>query len=210
MPDKIQTIPGAPGVIIVDVSETIAGFIARTRTKVPKLRDVSKLERLYIHHSGSRGADGAKGAINSARYYLLQKKWRPKSKPMPPYHIWIPETGGPDGQVVMYQMAPIEWMCWHTGGLNRTGIGVACQGNKTSTPLTYNQEEGLEAIVAHLYHTELEPRGVGWHDDWLGGHWEVGRWGGDSKRSCPGKHTKRWLINYRDNVKSIARDEVEW
>ena len=191
----------AGGVKLVDLSEEVAELFDKYPRPANYLRDMSDVVRLYIHHTGASGASGKQGALNSLAWYAKDRKrrngkpvWRGKER-MPHYHLWLPRE--PDGDMIeIYQLAPFNWRCWHTGSANDHGIGLACQGNSTKQKLTTNQEEGLEAIVPWIQEEVLTACPPG--EDWLSMHNEADKYGAKRKASCPGVRLTTWVKDYRD------------
>lgn len=179
-----ETFAIADGVAVLDVS----GALPVHETKRYRSRRPIVIERVYVHHSGSRGEAGIAGAENCADYTIHAREW-----PGIPYHYWIPEEGLYDdcGRLVVLRTQPHETISYHTGGLNEFGLGVALQGNKTKRPVTDEQNQALDALLAWMLSAEsqlaLDPvRPIGWHSI-------AHVFGGRSKPSCPGKHTEAWL-----------------
>lgn len=191
------------GVKLIDLSEEVEELRRSTGRRRPITRgEEDKIIRLFVHHSGAAGRDGRAGAIASARFILRIKNWS-----MPPYHLWVPRK--PDGNMVeIYQMAPFNWRCFHTGKeANGNGVGLAIQGNTTSSAMTPHQIEALEAIIPWVQENVLEeppPSG----EPWLSWHSEADKYGGKKKSSCPGLRLRNWLEEYRDLIGKF--EDAEW
>lgn len=175
----------ADGVMVSD----IASSLPKHATKKYETRDVSKIERIYIHHSGRLGRDGAEGAHNSARYCVESRDW-----PGAPYHFWVPWMPiEHDDNRILYQMQALNVRCYHTGGVcNTHGIGVCLQGNTSTDGMSHHQVECLEALIPYL----AEECGLEYWD--IGMHNEAKKFGGPkNKPSCPGKAATAWVKQYR-------------
>lgn len=190
---------------IVDISPQIARYLPSDPTR----RDVSGIDKIFVHHSGFNGARGVNGALNSTRYVMKFRDFE-----MPPYHYWLPQEPIDDGEVVIYQLAPHDWRCWHTGGeANERGVGVVCQGNRNlrysrDHQLPPHQEIGLNALIPYLYGSALDNRVDLWHSDWLSWHSEGDRFGGRKKDACPGRFLQTWLAEYRETVNATRHEDV--
>lgn len=185
------------GVSLIDLSPTIRRMLPGK----PRTRPLSLVHRAYVHHSGTNGARGRKGAINSARFVINVRGWS-----RPAYHYWLPRE--PDGSMVeIYQMAPPHWRCYHTKGApNIHGIGIVLQGDTNKERFTQHQEEGLEAILAYVRESGIvrdPPDGR----SWLSWHSDSGQFGGTNpKPSCPGRRLEIYLEEYRDKLINFMED----
>lgn len=177
------------GVDLVDLTGETAKLMQRA--PVHRMRDPY---RLYVHHSGADGRKGYDGGIAAAKFFI-----RVREMSMPPYHFWIPRDPEIEGRIEIYQMAPVNWRCYHTGGhANTHGVGLAVQGNLSKRKLSHHQEEAMEAAVPyieeHILNRDLLPD----DEPWLSWHAEADRFGGKAKAACPGSHLRGWLREYRD------------
>ena len=175
----------AGGIALWDVSELL-----------PRRRDTKRqgsIKRLYVHHSGRLGRSGFDGVYNSARYVVVQRKF-----PGPAYTFWIPYTSQWDwnGSRVVYRCNPDDVRSWHTGGdANSHGIACCLQGNTNKREISQHQIECLEALIpwcVERYGLEL-PDGLSWHS-------EAAKYGGRSKRACPGLSAEAWLSGWKEAI----------
>lgn len=204
MPDDFQHIENIEnGICLIDISAKMP----KHRSLEYGTRSVDQVERIYVHHSGKLGLTGKRarqGAINSAKYSISPPRPGAKKKktvfPGAAYHFWIPFSD-PDeihDAFVFYRMNPDEVVCWHTGGLNSTGIGICCQGNTSRNGLSDSQKEILEALIPWCWvrYRLKGPDALSWHS-------ETGRFpGGRPKKNCPGKAAEAWVKAYRALIDS--------
>lgn len=183
----------AGGVHLWDVSH----LLPHTRRKRKK-RDVSKIDRLFFHHSGRLGRAGFEGCWRSAHYVVNQRR-KPDGTlakfPGPAYTFWIPAEDVRDssGALVVYRCNPDSERSYHTGGrANIRGVAAVFQGNTTKRPLTHSHHECSEALIPWSVdqYALAMPEGLSWHS--------VAKRDGarKNKPACPGKHAVAWLEEY--------------
>jgi hypothetical protein len=172
-----------------------------------KNRDVSAIERLYMHKSGADGPAGFKGALGMATF-CTNTEWG-RGWPGAPYHFWASRNPDidPAGRFVCYRTQRDEVRSYHTGGdANGHGLGFAVQGNydgewdllgpelprieRAPSPEAMIIVEDMVAWIAKRYVLEI-------HDTWLSGHWEAARFGGKNKPVCPGDALRQWVLRRR-------------
>lgn len=217
----------SPGVVLVDVGKEMP---RQTRNEYPdevlihRRRQLSAIERVYVHHSGAEGKPGLLGAENSARYVVNHRGFHCAA-----YHYWIPSepivwrrleaelqsAPGATELVVRPDAVPFAVLrlnadserTWHTGGkANTHGIGVCLQGNLNKRDLTDFQKECMEALLPWLCeyydmceydYREPSKTWLSWHSasrPYVGARWLKKH--GDVKKACPGKYTEQWLREY--------------
>lgn len=201
----------AGGVSLYDVSH----LLPKHKRKRYKVRDVEKIDRAFVHHSGAMGKLGFEGLEASARYSIREIKRenedgemvvRKKAWPGFAYHLWI-QNGDPwtvdrdpGGNLVVYMGNRFETRSYHTGGdANTFGVGVVLQGNTTTGGLSWAHEESLEAVLPWLRdeHGLSYPSGLGWHSI-------ADTMDGKRKPTCPGKGAEMWLRGYLRGYKTDA------
>lgn len=178
----------AGGLALWDVS-----FLLPTGGRKYPHRDPEGITRIYIHDSGADGQHGFDGARNSARYVVEHRHW-----PGAAYHFWCPSWPDRDAEnrMAIYRMQRDDVLCYHTGGLNKTGIGVCVQGRlgeRGGTPEQIDMLEGLLPWLRDRYRLLSD-------SDWLSMHSEAHRWGGHAKPSCPGPAMAAWVRAYRERA----------
>lgn len=175
----------AGGVALYDVSHLMP---RHPKKKVPT-REAKGIVRQYHHHSGALGAKGYEGAFNSARYVVEQRGF-----PGAAYTYWL--SYEPDiaaDRLAIYRLNRDDAHSWHTGGkANAHGVAVCWQGNLSETNPSDAQYEMAEALIPWL----IERHGMAL-PDCLSWHSEAARFGGRSKKTCPGPHVSAWLESYR-------------
>lgn len=192
-PGLIHECDIADGVALYDGTHLLDAEWPRKRH--PKRPPGQRIDRAFIHHSGSLGAAGWEGARRSVRYVRTQRK---PAFPLPPYHLWLPyaEVRDDGGRLLVFRMAEDEARCWHTGGkANDRGIGVCLQGNLRASGPAAAQVQALQALLPWL----AERHGWAWSDigEWLGWHSDAVRHGAPrGKAQCPGAATVKWLREY--------------
>jgi hypothetical protein len=190
---KLESDLGA-GVALYDVAHLLE------RTPREKRRNPAAIVRLFHHHSGALGRDGFGGLAASARYVVEQREFRG-----PAYTYWLaftPDTDG-EGRLVVYRAQPDDVVSSHTGGLNATGIAACWQGNLGKTRPSAAQRRMAERLCLYLErrHPSLE------HSF----HAEAAKFGGRSKKTCPGPHVTRWVEAWRSPARALefgARETV--
>lgn len=196
MSDSIVQIAG--GIVLVDLTDDLP----RHKTKRYRKRDVAKIDRIYVHHSGRLGRPGKPGALASAGYAIKEPTEKTPKKVAYAggnYHVWVPWAGGIRAyqrprDTVCYRMNADETRCAHTYGLNPRGWSIVLQGNTTTDGMSDSQKEVLEALLPWgRERFELE-------GDWLGWHSIADKWGGRAKKACPGREAVEWLEAYRDGL----------
>lgn len=175
------------------LSNTVALYdvshLLKRKVKEEK-RDVSKIVRVYHHHSGADGRAGFDGLSASARYVVDSRGF-----PGPAYTYWLafePDTD-PAGRMVVYRCNADDIRSWHTGAkANAHGIAIAWQGNLGARKPSAAQREMAEALMAYVTarHGLTMPLGVSYHA-------EADKFGGRAKASCPGPHVTAWVHEYR-------------
>lgn len=182
----------AGGVVLYDVVKALP------RHKVKRYRDRDEpIERVFTHHSGALGRAGFEGMAASARYVVSPKRPWKKNGDWPgfAYTYWLAYKADTDrqGNLVIYRGNHDETRSNHTGGTNDNSIAVVWQGNTTKKPPSSDQIEMAEAFYPWLVErhkaTLVQPA--------LSFHAEAGKYGGRSKRTCPGSHLEMWLRGYR-------------
>lgn len=170
------------------------------RKKHPKRPPGQRIDRAFIHHSGSLGAAGWEGARRSVRYVRVQRK---KPFPIQPYTMWAPhdELRDDDGRLVFFRLAEDDARVWSTGGLaNDRSVSLCLQGDLRRSGPSPSQVQVLQAALPWL----AERHGWAWSEigDWLGWHSEATKHGApNNKVNCPGAATVKWLRDYVDGTK---------
>lgn len=180
----------AGGIRLYDVSH----LLPRSPSKRYPRRNLSKIVRLYLHHSGADHPerDGFEAMADSARFVVNHRGW-----PGFAYTFWLARNADrdPDGELVVYRGNPDDARTYHTGGLaNGHGVAAVLEGNTTTQGMTHDQVEALEALIPWTW--ENYPRTVG-RELFIAGHAESRRFGGSGKRTCPGTAALEWIREYR-------------
>jgi len=185
----------ALGVALWDVTATMPQGGHRRKTRRPKGAAISGV---YVHHSGSLGADGVEGAIRSAEY-VVSKRDFPGGQG--PYHLWLPyhPLRDDEGRMVLLRMSRDEQRTWSQGAkANDHGWSMCLQGNLTKAPISAFQVELLEAAIPWALARFGLPIAA------LRMHAEAGDHGGRSKATCPGESARAWLKAYRRSAAASA------
>ena len=145
----------------------------------------------FLHHSGSLGASGVQGAVNSANYVVRERNFPGGQGP---YHIWIPYEKLKDatGAYVALRMSADKQRTWSQGDdANDWGWSICLQGNLTKKTISPSQIEVLEALLPWAMDR------FGWSGSDLLMHKEASSVGGRSKSTCPGTSAEAYLREYR-------------
>lgn len=179
-----------PGVVLWDVSDRMPRH-ARKRY----VKRTQRVRRLYVHQSAGDGPAGIAGAIASAAFCVNHR-----NMPGMPYHLWIPTADLFDsqGRRVVLRTQRTEIRSHHTGDdelgaangqPNNHGLSVTFQGNHASRPPSAHQKACFPAVAFWLLaqpDTDRESP-IAWHAI-------ASLFGGDNKRSCPGRGVLDWLL----------------
>jgi LysM repeat protein len=137
-----------------------------------KNRDLSKVNKIALHHSGAEGTiDG------HARYHVETKGW-----PGIAYHIHIDRKGK------VSWLNDLEKFTYHCGKENGNTVGVCLEGNLSKKGLTELQKKSLVDVVGYLMNRlNISLSNVKGHKELLGAATECPGVSCDSLRSLIGK-----------------------
>ncbi|MCD6283567.1 N-acetylmuramoyl-L-alanine amidase [bacterium] len=118
---------------IIDIREDLA----RSRSRKYATRPLRKIEKLVVHHSGTRG-----GTPKSfAWYHVHARGW-----PGIGYHYVI----SPDG--VVFKTNALTTVSYHARGANLGGVGICLVGDFNRSEPTDAQMEALTELLGLLLH----------------------------------------------------------
>lgn len=169
-----------------------------------KVRDVGKIQHLYIHKSGADGPSGYTGCLGMARYCIDVRGW-----PGAPYTYWVPRSPDldPMHRMVAYRCQPDTVISYHTKGASDVGVAIALQGNydgewdliqaqqpRITVEPSLEQQRLFEALVAYVAKRHLLNLTGRTERGWvLSGHWEAPQ----PKPVCPGDWARHWIQQRR-------------
>lgn len=109
--------------------------LMRSSTQQYSTRDLSKINKIILHHSAATGQT----AEDYARYHVQSNGW-----PGIGYHFVIEKNGD------IIQGNSLETVSYHAAGKNTESIGISLSGNFMNEQPTAAQIKSLKQLVAHL------------------------------------------------------------
>jgi hypothetical protein len=189
----------------------------------PDRPDGAEIIRVYNHHSGAKGKDGFAGLEASVKYSIRDKnrtktiksgpnkgdkrEYVEKGWPGGPYTFWncVKADKDAEGRRVIYRGNKDATRSYHTGkDANDHGVGLAWQGNLTTTKPSKDQLGGASVLFPYLHanHPLSDHKPFSWHA-------EAGEFGGKTKKTCPGPHVEEFVRDYRSRLTTVFFNETE-